>query len=413
MNAKLLLPWSPVIQIAVVCVLTRCGHAQDNMRFEPQELPVTLQVGYAVRAVDVNNDKKIDIAIVDSKRVLWLENPSWTEHVIYETPDAKFDNVCFAPFDINQDGLVDLAIGSDWQFNNSDSGGDIGWLEQTKQGPWQYHLIAHEPTTHRMQWIDWSGDGKPELVVAPLKGTGSRPPGFDQVGIRLLSFPIPKQPAVEPWNSRIVTDQLHVMHNFDVVDLDGNGRNDLVAASYEGVTWIHSTQSSEPLQLTKLGSGQEQPAPARGASEIRLGRFGGDRKFIATVEPWHGDKVVVYVSPTANWKSTLWPRTILDDQLAWGHAVAVANLDSDADQELIIGIRDDKGDQHRRGVRIYDPVDGPAGKWNRLLVDPGGVAVEDLMTGDFDEDGLIDIVAVGRATHNAKIYWNRSKANSK
>ena len=89
MNAKLLLPWSPVIQIAIVCVLTRCGHAQDNMRFEPQELPVTLQVGYAVRAVDVNNDKKIDIAIVDSKRVLWLENPSWTEHVIYETPDAK------------------------------------------------------------------------------------------------------------------------------------------------------------------------------------------------------------------------------------------------------------------------------------------------------------------------------------
>jgi hypothetical protein len=29
-----------------------------------------------------------------------------------------------------------------------------------------------------------------------------------------------------------------------------------------------------------------------------------------------------------------------------------------------------------------------------------------LAVGDFDDDGDIDIVAVGRATHNAVIYWN-------
>jgi hypothetical protein len=32
--------------------------------------------------------------------------------------------------------------------------------------------------------------------------------------------------------------------------------------------------------------------------------------------------------------------------------------------------------------------------------------VEDLATGDFDNDGDVDIVAVGRSTHNAVIYWN-------
>ena len=37
----------------------------------------------------------------------------------------------------------------------------------------------------------------------------------------------------------------------------------------------------------------------------------------------------------------------------------------------------------------------------------GGVQVEDLAAADLDGDGRIDIVAVGRQTHNARIYWNK------
>ncbi len=105
----------------------------------------------------------------------------------------------------------------------------------------------------------------------------------------------------------------------------------------------------------------------------------------------------------------MWPRFILDEELAWGHAIAIANLDEDADQELVVGVRDDKSDNHRCGVRVYDPVDAVHGKWNRQIIDAGGVAVEDLVAADLDKDGDQDIIAVGRATHNAKIYWNLSK----
>jgi len=393
------------------CAATVACVADDVIKVQVQELPVQLQVGYAVRAIDINADGRLDVAIVDSKRVLWLENPTWAAHVIYETPDAKFDNVCFAPHDINGDGRVDLALGSDWQANNSDSGGAVGWLEHTESGPWKYREIATEPTTHRMNWIDIAGTGKPQLVVAPLKGRGSRAPGFEQTPLRLLTFEPGSNPTDETWVRRVLTDQLHVMHNFEVTDLDDDGKSDLITASYEGVNWMrfnNSVANASKVTMKHIGSGQLEAPPKRGSSEIRRGKLSDGRNYIATIEPWHGDKVVVYIAPE-NWQkqTELWPRFILDEEIAWGHAIAIANLDDDADQELVIGVRDDTSDRHRCGVRVYDPLEAASGKWNRQIIDAGGVAVEDLVIADLDSDGDQDIIAVGRATHNAKIYWNQ------
>ena len=375
------------------------------------ELPVKLTVGYAVRAIDMNGDAKLDIAIVDSKRVLWLENPSWKEHVIYETPDAKADNVCFASHDVDGDGLLDLALGADWQPNNTDSGGSIGWLHQQPVGTWTYRELTSEPTTHRMHWVELS-KGTQSLVVAPLKGRGSKAPGFDQTALRLLVLTPPAAADVKDktkWKQSVLTDQLHVMHNFHPTDLDRNGATDILCASYEGATWLKLNLDGTLRWSGRLGAGQEQPAPARGASEIRNGRLSGQRDYMATIEPWHGDKVVVYLAPKSwdpqNNQATLWERLVIDDELAWGHAVACANIDNDPDDELIIGVRDNKSDAQRCGVRVYDP-DSSGTKWTRTLIDAGGVAVEDLVTADFNGDGRPDIIAVGRATHNARLYLN-------
>ena len=72
---------------------------------------------------------------------------------------------------------------------------------------------------------------------------------------------------------------------------------------------------------------------------------------------------------------------------------------------MIIGVRDNTRGGLPSGVRIYDPsADGRL--WERTLVDPDGVAVEDLAAADLNGDGRTDIVAVGRSSHNVRIYWN-------
>ncbi|MFM9062200.1 MAG: VCBS repeat-containing protein, partial [Pirellula sp.] len=93
-----------ILPLCCVC-LTLCTVAQaqsgSNPKWSGEILPVELGVGYAVRAVDLSRDGKLDIAIVDSKRIVWLENPTWKVHTIYQTPSKYADNVCFAPLDID------------------------------------------------------------------------------------------------------------------------------------------------------------------------------------------------------------------------------------------------------------------------------------------------------------------------
>ena len=399
-----------VVSAMLATLLLACDFARAaEFKFHSQEIAVDLGVGYAVNVVDMNGDQKPDIVVVDTNRVVWYENPEWTVHTIIQDATKK-DNVCLAPYDIDGDGRLDFALGADWRPFDSQTGGTIQWLARPKLAgiaPWEVRQIAEEPTTHRMRWADLDNDGRSELIVVPLMGRGTTKPLFAEAPVRVLAFSIPKDPTVERWPMRVLNEEMHVCHNFEPLDFDGDMDIDLLCTSFEGVNLL-TNDGKGNFTRKVIGSGNQETSPNRGASEIKAGKLAGGGRYIATIEPWHGDQVVVYTEPI-DASSGLWTRRVIDADLKWGHAVWCADMDGDEDEELVIGIRDDldPADPTKRcGVRIYELVKPADGEWNRTIVDPGAVAVVDLSVADFNGDGRSDVIAVGRKTHNARIYWN-------
>ncbi len=399
--------------LAVAGPLTAPVMAAEFPQFKMQEIATDLTVGYAVIAADINGDKKPDLVVVDSKRVVWYENPTWKMHTII-TGKTKPDNVCIAALDIDGDGQLDLVLGADWKPFNTKEGGTLQWLKRGKtlDDEWTIHPIAEEPTVHRVRVADI--DGKPHIILAPLMGRDSTKEKnwVDGRPVRILAYPIPKDPVKGPWTPVVLSESLNVVHNiWPIPDRSGS----VLAVSYAGVHMIG--RDGTTWKTAKIGAGnQDTPAGNRGASEIKGTKLDG-RPVIVTIEPWHGNQVVTYTMPKDSLnpvrEGKLLDRHVIDDHLRWGHGVWCADLDGDGDQEVIIGVRDNpaKGDTftEKCGVRLYKAADKTGAKWDRFLLDDGGIAVEDLIAEDLNGDGKPDIIAVGGATHNARIDWNGGK----
>ena len=404
--------------LAAVAVSAADPPAKDGFpRFKVQEIATDLKIGYAVITPDVNGDGKPDVVVVDQHRVVWYENPTWKVRTILQGK-TKPDNVCIAAVDIDGGGDVELVLGAAWKPTDTNTPGTLQWLKRGKSldDEWtMYTIPCDEPTVHRVRvsakTAAWP---EPRIIVAPLQGRNCTAKGnwTDGRPVKILSYPIPKNPT-DPtaWKPDVIAADLHVVHNFTLGEAGGNPA--IIAASYEGATSIARGANGQ-WKATRLDDAdQRTPKGSRGASEVKLGGAAIPFLYMATIEPWHGNQVVVYTGFDGN--PGPWKRQVLDNQLRWGHAVSCEDLDGDGFDELIVGVRDDPnpklGDKHieRRGVRIYKNADGKGSKWDRQLIDAGGVAVEDLAVADLNGDGKPDIVAVGRATGNCRVYWNQGK----
>ncbi len=392
----------------------------DELKFEDVTIdPEPGKVVYAVTVFDLNADGRDDIVAITEDKVLAYTSPDWDKHVLVDGMTEP-DNVCIAAYDIDGDRRLDLAIGAGWPRN----GGTIQWLRQGDDptDPWTMHPIAAIPWTHRMQFADVLGsdDGTPQLVVSPLNA----PEG--EAGVALTAFSIPEDPTEDRWEPTVLSHDLNRMHNHlslssSKLQWPGLDQEQTVTltASQEGVHVIsrdlESTSPADsdrsehlefPFQQDRLVAGAEGDSPAdRGAGEIKAGTFANGTHFIATIEPMHGTDAVVYTFDRRT--PSITKRIVLTDQLRGGHALAVADLDKDGNDEVIVGWREPNPEV---GISIFDRQ--ADGSWSEQTLDLGGIACEDLTVADLGIDGRLDIVAGGRATHNIKLYLNGGPARN-
>ncbi|HET7545703.1 MAG TPA: VCBS repeat-containing protein [Polyangiaceae bacterium] len=356
--------------------------------------------GYAVVAADIDRDGLQDVVALSSGSagLVWFKNPSWTKYTI--TTTAK-QLIFMTPYDVDGDGDVDLAFVSDFDMNDTNSGGTISWAEApgdaTKSQEWALHAIDAIPTSHRLRWADIDGDGKKELIVLPLFGKGSS--GTAHAGaVQLKAYFIPADPKAGTWTSKVLDDQnLEVAHGLEVVDWDGDKADDLLTAANDGVELFHPAHGAGPVHL---GAGKDGQAPNKGSSEVALGRLGAAR-FFATIEPWHGTDAVIYTPGSTD--SELWNRKVLGSPFEHGHGLAAGDFNGDGFDEVVGG-----GGQGKLAQYIFRYVPS-SGAWDQIELDIGGVAVSGIDVKDIDGDGALDIVSIGGSPTNNVVWYENSR----
>ena len=404
--------------------MTHAAFSADFPKFEAQEIdPHAGEVVYAVTTADVNGDKKPDVVAVTEDAVYWYENPSWTKHTITKGKTER-DNVCIQAHDIDGDGQIDFALGAGWHPATTTAPSTLQWLGRDKAGEWQVHSITYEqPTLHRLRFGDVLGTGKTQLITTPLQGRGTKGPNWvEGAGVKVEVFTIPDDPSSPDWPSVVADDTLHTVHNLQIVDVSADDRADILLTAWEGVFAI--AWDGEKWIRTKVGTGNQETKPFKGASEVKRGRLakpiGGDgtspSEYITTIEPWHGHQVVAYFPdrsqaiPGGTSPKPSWTRVVLAEPLAHSHAVWCADLDGDGSDETLIGQRDpnETATPKGPGLFVFRPeVRDGLPTFTRHTIDDGGMACEDALCEDLDGDGKPEIIAGGRWTHNVKVYWNR------
>ena len=358
--------------------------------FEEQVIDTSVAIGYGIALGDVDGDGKPDILLADKKQFVWYRNGDWKRFVLAENLTSH-DNVCIAARDINGDGKVEIAVGAQWnpsETSDTQQSGSVHYLVRPDDPTqlWKAVELHHEPTVHRMKWLR-SSAGKFYLVVVPLHGRGNV--NGTGAGAKVIAYEFPKN-VNDQWKMYTLDSNMHLTHNFHIAESNDKNRNGFYLAGKEGVRFIHENFDKDSKALFEKIEGLDSAA-----GEVRAGK-----DFFVTIEPMHGDKVVAYEK--ANTKT----RTVIDDNVKEGHALAVADFLGTGTDQVVAGWRIPNKDSVT-GIKIYIKKDGAG--WESQWLDKNGMACEDLQVMDLNNDGKPDIVAAGRATHNLKVYWNKSK----
>jgi len=312
--------------------------------------------------------------------------------------------LCVADFD--GDGHLDLSS------SDAEPNSNLYLLKGDGKGKFSFSFIQkyakeeNQPIRLERHAVgDVNGDGRPDIVIVDnLKWS-----------IRWYENP-GKEKIASPWKLHRVTADKELPGSYDVAlaDFDGDGDLDVAASS-----WSHGRRFDWFENVGSPGDGSKwiRHSIEENVGETRtvaVADFNGDGKPDILGTSRTGNLVVWYEN-TGKPASGKWIRHVIDSKTLGpmhGHPV---DLDGDGDLDVIMTyglVTPDSDNSHQ--VAWYENV-GKGGKgteWKKHIVVPKFPSGVEVVAGDLDGDGDLDLVATGW-TPNGRIVWIENTGDPK
>ncbi len=383
-------------------VITLLAIASAGRAAEPAWQKHSVALGESVRGIDtadLDGDGAPDILATGVTKVFAILNPlhNSTPTVIADCQDGIL--LYGAAIDANGDGRLDFAIAREtnpWiTFRALPAssapgakptppvGPDFGlaWLENL--GHMRTTLPLHSIATdfdgiHGLRIVDLNGDGRPDIVANCIKG---------ELKDSLVWFENTGRGFTRHFIARNTTDERP--HYMDAADLNGDGRLDVLVGCSGGgtVTWWENPASPERPWLKHVISATE-----KGATNVCVADLDGDGILDVVVSNGHGTGLAWFAGPR-------WEKHVVDSAIIDAHALAIGDFNGDGHLDIATASFSQKT------VKWY-ANNGKGNFKTHVIDDASGQEAYDLKIADLNRDGRPDLVLAGRATNNAAWYLN-------
>lgn len=311
---------------------------------------------------DIDGDGKPDL-IVGGSTLVWYRNPDWQKFLV-ATAAKEFTTDCQAR-DMNGDGRPDIVTG------DGDGANNVVWLESVEGGTgWVRHSIGtHGNWVHDLEVADFDGDGKPDVLT---HGNGTH-----------LWY----QDSPRSWVDRNLSASDKTKEGIGIGDIDGDGRIDFV----QGGWWFKNPGNrADGWTAHQFAAGYDG-----GSYAAAVGDLNDDgRPDIAISEQHKRHELAWYTAPSDP-RQSRWAKNVLASDIG-AHKLNIADMNGDGRADLVVGLE-------LAELRLYMNGGGVAPTFDKKTLNTTGC--HNARVADVNGDGSADVLCANYLGHPPVELW--------